>query len=386
MSVKLGTEQELASILSKVALPGNAEKVMNFFNKRKQAAETAGIDVAGMASKVSERMKNVFKGKSSASAQELATDRVYTIDQEVRAHTWASSFFEMAELEDDELPVIVHDGPDSNKYNVKYLGENNGAIQKQWFPTRSHNLYYMKQISTEEIEYKYRSLQVGDVREYERVNNRARYELVLKEDQECKALLDASKKASGLRSTLNLHSSIVAANFPVKNYWDLSSADAGTLTLDKLKTIVKYFLPFTGDTQEDGTPLVIRNMFISPQNIPDIWDFVSLVSAVSGTGENDPKNTIPDQERLAIYQNGSLRNAFGQPVNLIPRNTLAKGEIYVSTNKPAGYYWSKPNMADYILDNTPAMHKKNKESLTMSEVIQMAIPDEWIHHFMIVQL
>ena len=69
-------------------------------------------------------------------------------------------------------------------------------------------------------------------------------------------------------------------------------------------------------------------------------------------------------------------------MNLIPRNTIAKGTMYVSTNKPAGFFWTKPGMDNYILDDSPAMQKKNKESLTISKVIQMAIPDEWIYRYL----
>jgi len=135
----------------------------------------------------------------------------------------------------------------------------------------------------------------------------------------------------------------------------------------------------------DG-PLKIGSIFCSSTNLRDLFDMVDLVSIVDGTGINNPVDTIPVSARSQIFQSGTINKFFGHPINLVACNRIAAGTLYVSTNKPAGILFHKPAFDTHIYDNTPAMHRQNKESLVTSTVVQFYMPSPWTYRYMKVAL
>jgi hypothetical protein len=318
-------------------------------------------------------------------AQELSAERVYKIQSDALAQAFALGFFKTETLGKGDWPTFKIRNRDKY-YNIYYLGQDGGHPKKQRVIRQTFDSVLMIQLTTPEVDWEWRSLQVGDWDEYQRVNSELRYELNLKLDVNATSMLDNGVVASGLRSRLNLHSSIVAANIPDKNYYDLSGEPvAGKLSVEKLKQIIDYAVRYTSDVEIDG-PLQIGSIFCSSTNLRDLFDMVDLVSIVSGTGINDPVDTIPVSARNQIFQSGTLNKFFGHPINLVACNRIESGKLYVSTNKPAGILFHKPEYDGFIYDNTPAMHRQNKESLVISTVVQFYMPEPWTYRYMKVQL
>jgi len=301
--------------------------------------------------------------------------------------TRSRSFLELDVLEDGQWPQIINRHIDRN-FTVTKLGQNGGAPKKQVVERQTNLQILMERLVTPEYEFPLYNLQVGKEEELENAQKRITYELALKLDFLAKAIIDATVKTSGLRATLNLHPSIQSANIPDANDLDLSGVNTATKwDVEKFKRVLDYVARFTADTSDDLGDLRVKAFFIPSPNLRDIWDFVSLVSAYDGTSGNppsgvvaDPKNTVPSEERLAIYRSGKLEQMFGYKFAIVPRNTLVSGsnnQNYVSTNLPIGYFWTKPSQDSVVLDNSPKMQKANKNSIFMSKTIQMAAMSEW---------
>jgi len=275
--------------------------------------------------------------------QEVAEARLIRVSNDVLAHTWALSFLELQTLGDAEWPVLTNRKRDKN-YTVTYLGENMGAARKQRVERYSTLQLLMKQISTEVVEWPLVSLQVGSVDQGRDVEQELSYELDLKIDQEAKAVLDSAAITSGLRATLNLHPAIISANIPDANHLDHSGVGtSGVLDVEKFKRLLDYFERFAADVELDRTALGIKAIYLPSTVKRQIWDFVDLVAGFSLAGAvQDPKNTIPTEARMEIWRSAKLESMFGYRFAIVTRNTLATPYAYVSSNKPAGFFWITP--------------------------------------------
>lgn len=346
------------------------------------ASETAAMEEARKDVTPEERAAYFQEAASDpAKKQEIADARLIRVSNDVLAHTWALSFLELMPLQDNEWPIVTNRKRDKN-YNVTYLGENFGSAKKQRVERYTTTQFLMKQIATEEAQYPKLSLQIGNINQGAEVEQELAYELDLKIDSEAKTLLDAAAILVGLRATLNLHPSIVSANIPDANHLDHSGVGtAGVLDVEKFKRLLDYYERFASDVEIDRTPLQIKVIYLPSFVKRQIWDFVDLVAGFSLAGAvQDPKNTVPTEARMEIWRSAKLESMFGYRFAIVTRNTLS-GPGYVASNKPAGWFWHKPAMDQVINDTSIAMAKKNMESLWMSKVIQMAIPDEWKHRF-----
>lgn len=317
--------------------------------------------------------------------QEVADAVRYRVNTDVLAHMFGLSFLQRVSLGPSDWPVIETDKRDKH-YRCTILGEDGNPRKKQRVIRRAHDTQHMRKVSTEEVEYPLMSIQTGDVNEVERVRAELTYELGLILDQAATALIWAARLATGLRATLDLHPSIVAANIPDANYMDMSGTNSGVLTVAKMKLILAYFDAFASDVELDGAPLEVQTMFMPASLKRDIWDFVSIVSGYAAGTVPNPEDTIPQNMREGIWTSNRLNNLFGHPVNIVTRNTISAPYIFISTNKPAGFWWEKPSMDRVVINNSAEMENKNQNSMKMHKVVSAVVPEEWTYRFVIVKV
>jgi hypothetical protein len=326
---------------------------------------------------------------SAQAAANIERIEVYTYPQ-----TWATSFFEMKPLAHDEQPFILTTKRDRG-LRANWLGQNGGIVRQTFAATTTINLQ-MKRVSSDEFEYPVLDLDWGRLTMRDQELRRAERSLAFKIDADCKAALDASYLASGLRLALNLDPHIVAANIPDKNYFDLSAvAPVGHLGQEKLKRILQYFDMLSSDVLDpdanDGFgagPIVPVNIFMSGLQKRDIYDFADLVALIAGSsGPDAPQETVTHQTREEIFRTGKLMNAWGKPINFVTKNTLASGRLYISTNRPVGWMYDKADFqTSGVLPQSESQRRGNRESVVASRVYQLYVPAYRAANFVVVDL
>lgn len=339
-----------------------------------------------LANTTPEKASNWLK-KHGGNIKEVADRVEFRVNADVLAHLFALSFFQNQPLDDDQWPVLTSRFRDSNMLNALTIGEMNGAPKHQYVPNGIHSTHLLEQFSSPIVEYQRRNLQTGDVSEVERVSNEMSYEFNLGLDSLAITLLDAGVLASGLRDTLRLHPSIVAGTIPDKNFMDLTGTDTGKITVSKFRDILEYFVRWQ-DTEPDSTPLQINTIYMSVLQLKNIWEFVDLVAGFDSSGAliEDPTKTVPGATREQIFNTGIFRTAYGQEFLIVLRNTIASDIMYISSNKPAGYYFNKPGMAEMFTDDSMEARQKNKGRMSRSVVHQFVMPDEWKYRYLKVQV
>lgn len=367
--------------------PGAAQFVSEATAKREALKqEMASVDPSG-----EKRRKYLEEVANGEHRQEVAGAIVENVNVDVLAHLFALGFFEVVTLGAADFPVIRTTKRQSN-FTIGYLAEDNGAPRRQRVDSLSHRSLNMTQVSTEKYEYPWRNLTTGFHDYAGEAQNELAYELDLKMDQLALDLMKSSKKASGLRATLNLHKSIIATNIPDANYLDLTSSGTygttGKWTVKKLQAIFSYINRFSADVEPDGSPLKIKSIYMSSARLEDFWDFVDLVTGFDSslTGPKDPVATVPTSVREQIWNSGGIVSAFGNQFNLVPRNTLAADEVYISTNKPMGRLYVKPSMDVVERDQSFELHERNLEAMAVRKVVQFDQPSHLTKNYLVVKL
>lgn len=315
----------------------------------------------------------------------------FVIDTDVMASPWALSTFQITPLRKDELPLIKF----PRTRNLQRFAVNSAALdgtmtRNQWRETQDVLQMEMDMIGTELIEYSVANLQTGDINAGQALETEVMYDLEMKIDSLAKAQIDANAVASGLRDALSLHPNIVAANIPDTNYLDLSGVDAGVLTLDKLKQIISHVSKF-GYAGAADEKFEISSIQISPQNLQDPWDFVSLVTGWDNSDANQdlPKNTIPSSMRDDIFNGGMITRAFGQTFSWMPNVQLAKGKLYVSTTKPLGWMFTKPEFDQFYWWDARTDSKyavNNNGEMMAKKALKFYVPEAWRQRILVVDL
>lgn len=320
---------------------------------------------------------------------ELAAYRMFELTYDVMASPWAQAAFQIVNLADDELPLI--EKPRSRNYQrftVQNISIDGETTRNQWRSTKDIIQMEMEMLATEKVSYRLMDLQVGDVNESDAIKRELQYDLDMKVDALALANIIAGKAVSGLRALLKMHPNIVSDNVPDKNYLDLTGSDAGKFTVAKLKTILAHIAMF-GSAGGADEQFSIRNIQVSPQNLQDPWDFVSLVSGydASDAAIDDPRNTVPETVREQVYNTGMFTNAWGNRFSWTPNPQLAKGKMYVFTNKPIGWLFFKRGLDKMLSwdDRThPDYAERNYGEMMFKKAIKIYMPDVWAQRYLIV--
>lgn len=348
-----------------------------------------------------ERYRNLLRqaGASTrenwSAMQELADYRMFELNYDVMASPWALAPFSMVNLQPDELPLItIPRSRNLQRFDVYSIGIDGESERQQWRSTKDIIQMEMEMLSTDKVRYRLYDLQTGDVNESDAIQRELRYDLDMKLDTLALAQIDAGKTASGLRSILSLHPKIVAANIPDTNYLNLNGVDtAGELSVGKLRTIIGHIAMFGSAGQADEQ-FQITNIQVSPQNLQDPWKFVSQVSGWDTTAttpvmETNPVNTVPEFVREQVYNSGMFTNAWGYNFSWTPNPQLAKGKMYVFTNKPIGWLFTKTEydkMLQWDDRTSPDFAERNYGEMMFKKALKFYCPDIWKQRYLIVDL
>lgn len=315
--------------------------------------------------------------------RELAAYRQFVLNYEVVASKFAFGAFQQVTLGADELPIIIK--PKRRQYfNVRYMGNDGQARRDQWQDARTAEMLEMRRLSTDKIEYPLFDIQTGRIAVQNEINAQLRFDMDWKLDIEAQANLDAGQTASGLRSLLVLHPSIIEANVPDSNYLDLRSVGTvNVFDITKLKMILQHIAAWGVDGVTPDGGFTIQSIIISPQNMRDQWDFVDLVSGFTG-GAYQPNTVVPTPVREQIFNTGVMNSGWGYTWNTTPNARIPKGRLYVFSNKPVGWFFTKPEFDQVLTWDGPDFQERNEGHVVYNKVVQFAMPDLWLHHYIIV--
>lgn len=322
-------------------------------------------------------------GKDRVAGAELAAYRQFVLTNEIVASKFAFGAFQQVTLGADELPIIIK--PKKRQYfNVRYIGNDGQARRDQWQDSRSASLLEMRRLSTDKIEYPLFDIQTGRIEAQNEINAQLKWDMDFKLDILAQDQLDANVTDSGLRALLSLHPKIIQANVPDKNHLDLTGVGtAGVFDITKLKTILAHIASWGVDGITPDGGFTIQTIIISPQNMRDQWDFVNLVSGFSG-GDSQPDTVVPTPVREQIFNTGVMNHAWGYTWNTIPNARIDKGRLYVFSNKPVGWFFTKPEFDQVLTWDGPDFQERNEGHVVYNKVVQFVMPDLWLHHYLVV--
>lgn len=331
---------------------------------------------------------------------ELAAYRQFEITSDIQALPFALGAFQSINLSEDELPMMIT--PAARQYfAVRWIGQDGGARQDQWRSSRSAETLEINFLSTDKVEYTLFDLQQGNLNEVEQVNNQLRFDMGMKIEDLAKTSMDNNVYPSGLRSIMQIHPSIDPANIPDSNYLDLT--DTGTygpahvFTLARLKAVLHHMAMWGFGFSPDG-PATLQTMLMSPLNARDSWDYVDLVSGWDSAGETwdasrvgpggfaNPANTVPTGVREQIFNTGALMNSawgYSWQTQFNPR--LSTGRLYVMTNQPIGWFFTKTGFDRFIeWRDGPDNIEQNYGQSVFRRALSFHMPELWAYRFLIV--
>lgn len=243
-------------------------------------------------------------------------------------------------------------------YIVHTLNQHAMPPQSDWTQPDSITQYDPYKISTDEVFYPVDDIIQGNLYADDQVNEEIDFDWRSKIDSDAWTVWTSSfgSLTSGVYSA---HSRIGSGNLPTSNIVD-SSAEGG-ITLGAVKDLMAHVVKLPGGRR-------VRNIYVSPQDIVDIWDWTPISNA---TGQ--PVDVVNQSLHQQIQTSGVVNNIFGYQVNWVVTNTLTTGKAYVTTNYPSGYLYYKPDYERTIRYGTRENRLRNKpnhESVVMEGVIK----------------
>lgn len=331
---------------------------------------------------------------------ELAQYRNFEITSDIQAIPFALGAFQQINLSADELPQMIT--PRTRQYfNVRYIGQDGGARQDQWRTARQAVNIEMRLLSTDRVEYPLMDLQQGDVNEFDIINAQLRFDMEMKIETAALDVLNANYSATGIKALLNVHPTINKDNIPDGNYLDLRDVPTygplNVFTITRLKAILNHMAMWGFGFDPDG-PISLSTMIMSPLNARDSWDYIDLVSGwdtegktwgtpdTSGRLSDDPRTTVPTAMREQIWSGGGmLQNAWGYRWSTQYNPRLSKGRLYIFTNQPVGWFFTKTEW-DRIIEwrDLPDFIEQNIGAVLHRRAIQFFMPDLWRYRFLVV--
>lgn len=327
---------------------------------------------------------------------ELASYRTFEISTDVMATPFALGSFQAINLSADEMPLIVTP-PVRQYYNVYWIGQDGGARHAQWRGSASMQTLEMRLVSTDRVEYPLMDLQIGDVNPIDNVNASLRFAMEQKVEDLALEMLIAGKTVSGLRAQLQVHPNVIQANIPDTNYLDLTDTSvygtANVFTILRLKAVLRHMAMWGYAQVDPAGPISIQNMIMSPENSTDAWDYVDLVSGWDTSGEtwggrpvDNPRETVPQALREQIFSGGGMvQQAWGFRWNTQFNVRVAKGRMYVLTNQPIGWMFTKSEW-DRVIEwkDTPDAIEQNIGQILYRRALNFYQPELWKYRYLIV--
>lgn len=323
--------------------------------------------------------------------QELAAYRIFEMTNDVMPTPFAMSAFQTVNLSANELPMIVT--PRSRNlqhFSVYAHSIYGGSRMDQWRSDMSLVPYEMEIFRTDKVQSPIMDLQIGRVGNQDLIQQTLEFDKAMKIDATALAALDAIQVSSGLRALLNFHSSVNQTNVPDKNYLDLQSPTYGTpgkLTIEKIKAILKHLVMF-GAAYPDQA-MQIRSVHLSPQHLSDCWDFVDLVAGwdTSGAMVDNPASTVTTPVREQIFNTGMMTSAWGYNWSWSPNSQLAPGRMYIFTNQPVGWMFTKTEFDKMIKwddTNSPKHAEFNLSEIELTWTMKFILPELWKYRVLMV--
>lgn len=317
---------------------------------------------------------------------ELNAYREFELLNEMVAIPFAMGPFQSINLSADEMPLLTF--PKARQYfNVRFIGQDGGPRQDQWRDDKTIEQIDLRMVSTDRIEFPLFDLRQGRVNPLARINDQLRFDMEMKIDSLALAEIDAAKTTSGLRDLLNLHPRIVQANVPDTNYLNLNGVGSspGVLTIEKWKRILAHINSFGPGIDPDRS-IQINAVIMSPQNMRDQWDFIDLVSGFSGVGTVQPADTVLTSVREEIFNTGVLQHAWGYTWTAQFNGMLPKGKMYIFTNQPLGWFFTKTEFDQLFIWDGPDQQEMNFGQVQWRRAFNFVVPDLWKHRIVIVDL
>lgn len=330
---------------------------------------------------------------SAEAQQDLASFRQFELVHNINASPFALAAFQSVNLSADEIPMMIFPrGRHAQRFAVRSESLNGGGSESdQWRTSRDAETIEMEYIATDKVEYPLIDLQTGNISEEANILAELAYDLDMKIDASALAQIDAAETTSGLRDLMSIHSLVDQTNIPDSNYLDLTDVPtygtANKLTLPRLKAILNHIvLVGAADPARAIRP---TSFFMSPQHQMDVWDFVDLVSGYNSSDMlvDNPKNVVPTSVRESIFQTGAFANAWGYTFNWQLNSQIAKGRLYVFTDQPLGWMFTKSEFdrtIQYNESNSPRHMEYNYGEVMSKKALKFYVPDLWKHHIVIV--
>jgi len=308
------------------------------------------------------------------------------IDLMLYADSILTALFEIVPVEGNNIPsyslwttpeihitrMSAHGNPAAS---VKYVSA------AQYFPS----LYL---ISTDRIYQPRKSILTGELGPNDAINERARYEIEQKIEDDLWTLIAAAVGTFTAASTWVYDSRI--QNVPTTNQFDFSSE--GGLTVGLFRSIMEK-IDLVPARNRPNEPVSIRNIFIPHVAAKDIRTWVSVVSNVASgaTGSSNDNQTVVTQDlHRQIEQRGPMIDSmWGEAMGIRKVNRLMGTSaanfakyLWVFTDQPIGRLYVRPeeDRTDVLTDNYPY-----ETGFIMSRMIGMEIPDPYKPNFMQVQ-
>jgi len=346
---------------SNFVLPGNASFI--------SAMKTKFAELASNPEAKKEICKEIATGDFER-RKEIASARLDRIRINILENLIGLDFFQIIDLGNNEQPQLVIEK--DQIWQVTQIGEHGGNPVSQFINGDTIIMFTPYIISSDLAIYPIRSALLGDfVGVGDRVNARVALDVKRKMDIDFLNLIDANFEATFANPANIYQLDPRIKNYPTGNYLNLSSE--GKLNLNVFAAIFQHFANFG----EEGPK--VRNIYIPTDAISDIWKIPSIVAGFNlGGAVQDPVLTVDPQTRKQIIDQGTINNLFGNEFRLRPINTLNSGELLVSTDRPFGWVYMKPDMdkVNFYEEKFIRVYldKQNHEGVEMQKVIVPVIP------------
>lgn len=271
--------------------------------------------------------KEKFDKYMELSYQARAALRTETVNLKVRAKMIGLDFFELRELQPDEIPCYELDDT-RPMIPVTVVSTFGGSATTVWSDNLSRVTFPLGYLESDKVRVQRFDLYQGFTNKQNKINQDITDSLNNQLDDMAWVAI-----AAGIG---NLDSNVwildpKIKNAPTSNFLDLKTICAGKITVDLFKAITEHF-------DRIGKP--IRALYLPAARKSDLFDLVG----VAGTGIA-LSQIVPPEIAAEIWRTGGLT---GQLIPPIIFTNVLEGELtdnifgYAVTNDAPGYFFQKP--------------------------------------------